>query len=325
MLECAAVEGRKLLFLCLIDAQSSPFLRVIHSTRALDAGLHKSLAHQLTRCIHMLVSSTYDTYLKEMIVKYFNNSPLLLPYYFRSVSLPEPSPSFAFLAQISCIRTLLEKGPKPSKRLRDDLPGWPNDSDDFMLWIIPSRFSKNFLTKSIQSSNAFIVSHVLKLLTSILRRAALCACDMHDEKLALISDHLQRRLPNLQNLLALRSRFNPYQVASQSQHHNASARTTDTDSKLLIIFYLCGVLQHYRSLFEASTLATQYDWTKLLPDNPESFKTTPTWFQSRLIETLTLVYGTGQVSRFFLLIALRIISSPLAYTYRCPCLHCIFV
>jgi len=37
-----------------------------------------------------------------------------------------------------------------------------------MSWIIPSRISKNFLTKSIQSSNSLIVSHVLKLITDMI-------------------------------------------------------------------------------------------------------------------------------------------------------------
>jgi len=290
-LECVAVEGRNLLFLLLIDVQSSPFLQVIHDTRSVDNTFYKSLAHQLTRCIHMLVTSTYDTSLRERIVEYLQNSPPLLPFFFRSFSLPEPSPSSTFFSRISFIRSLLEKGPVHSTWLGETLEASQEQHDNCTLWIMPSRLSKNYLTKAIQSSNAMIVSHMLKLITSILRRTAIFTREMDQDKRALLTDMIQKRLPDLQTFLAIRSRFDPFRATSQLSPENTSS--VHCDSNYFVIFYLCCLLQQYRSLFEVST---QYDWTKLLPDSPESFRTSPIWFQTRLIQTLTSMYSTEEVS-----------------------------
>lgn len=292
-LECVATEGRKLLFLLLIDVKSSPFLQIIHDTRSTDSTLYKSLAQQLIRCVHMLVSSTYDTYLRERIVEYLCNTPALLPYYFRSLSLPDPSPSLSFFAQITFVRTLLEKGPLYSEWLRETLED-SEEQSDCTLCIMPARVSKMYLTKSIQSPNALIISHILKLITSILRRTIILTRELRQEQRALLVVSIQKRMPDLQTLLAIRSRFDPFRAISQSP--TTKTNSEKSDSNYFVMFYLCGVLQNYRSLFTASTQVTQYEWTKLLPDNHENFRTCPMWLQTRLIQTLISMYCIDEVS-----------------------------
>jgi hypothetical protein len=290
-----AVEARKLLLFLLIDVSFSPFLRFIHSNmKTPDNPSYKSLVNQLTRCVQSLVSLSYDNYLREKILESLQNTPILLPYYFRSLAMLEPSTSFAYLAQISFIRYLLESGPVPSLPSGETMEISYDHENSFDDWILPSRLSKNHLTRSVQGSNALIVCQILKLITSVLKRALKVTKTFHRDRRFMIMNTVHKRLPELQTLLAIRSRFEPFYTSlSQPPHRNSI-----NDPNCFVVFYLCGTLQLYRSTFEASTQITQYDWTKILPENPSSFTTAPVWFQCRLIQTLISMYHSDMVSSF---------------------------
>lgn len=92
---------------------------------------------------------------------------------------------------------------------------------------------------------------------------------------------LSRRLPDLQAIVALRSKFDPFS-SSQMMDEKGSSKL----SHFIVVMCMCEVLDMYLYLQHQSIVSANFDWIKLLPDSPDQFLDANPVLQRRLLKTL---------------------------------------
>ena len=210
----AASECRRVLFLLLGDKDRSPFLSHIHDEATAAAkeigGRSSPQEHIVNRALMWLLNNERSLPMRAFILHCLRTTPQLLLSFFRSLPMPEAKPTYECLSAIAFVSNVMTDGPS----ILDCLGGAISStiaSDQAMHLILPTSASKAFLTKAVQNPNALLVAEVLRLISDALKRA--------DEggNQVMVSDALQKRLPDLQILLSLRSRFDPFSLENQHE------------------------------------------------------------------------------------------------------------
>jgi hypothetical protein len=158
--------------------------------------------------------------------------------------------------------------------------------DQVFISIVPAKLKKHVLTKAVQSSNALVVSETLKLLYSLIHRFHKVMQDIKEKQEPfsnLLVDAFIRRLPDLQAILSVRSRFDPF-----SPGGNVSASA-------VVIGHVCKVLDSFASNLPESLNTVKFDWIKLLPENAGTFCSATPILQLQLLSTLEITLALQEV------------------------------
>ncbi len=279
-------ECKILMMLVLADRERSPFLKQIHSERS--AQIITSLCEgALIRCIQVILSSNNDVIEKRaFVLRCFNNSPTLFSQYFRVLQVPDPAPSFQTISFYSQLTFFIDNGPK-MWNYQDSVVTDASTAKAVMS-ILPKSLTKNVLTKTLQSSNAFLIVECLKTVAAILKRLSnlILAIESNEKMIENCTKMIFRRLPDLQVFLSTRAKFDPF-----AQNYL---------DKLANVATVCiwNIIEKYTAIFLSTLSSLQFDWIKLLPNNAQTFCSTNLHLQSRLLKTLIGITNSYQVSIF---------------------------
>ncbi len=286
-------ECKDMVEFLLADDKCSPILLQLRLEREKKKNASaSSLMSQVNKVVQHLLVSRSDMETRQFVSSCFNSTPSLYPHWMRTVAVPEPKASFSFLSTLALISFMLKNGPE-AKSLDDGLLGG-NDKkkalDYLVATIVPKALSKNILTKTIHSSNAFMVNETLKLIIVILRRFQHHTRRISDKdgRIECLVETLLSRLPDIMVLLSLRTRFDPYEKGSD--------QCTMNISKSFILFNFCEVLQLYSTVFPRAFKVVQFDWMKLLSDSTTDFLSVPAILQERLLYTMSKINECYEVS-----------------------------
>eukprot|EP00957_Ditylum_brightwellii_P144402 11000696-Ditylum_brightwellii.AAC.1 len=276
----AAIEARRLLFLLLSDPQRSPFLvhlrtgfrRAATSTSSSVSSSFTHLQHHLARSIASLtigggdkrggrgISAHYITTIpaRAFVVHCISQTPELLSAFFRVVPTSEPKPTFRCMSSFACILHLMKECPPSFCCLPPCGDGvfnrkLPPKAEEIMPYIVPMSTTKTILSKGIQSTNALLVSEALKLIAATIERSRVFIenvksspphpTDKHNAYLSSFSDTLRRRLPDVQPLLAIRTRFDPFIKSTQDGSVSSLSDTANIFAKPVLQYRLLKTLQ----------------------------------------------------------------------------------
>ncbi len=280
-------QSRHLIVTILSDQERSPFLKLLQSSRSSEI-VASSITRSLTRCMQVLLASSSDvTETRTFMIQCFINTPKLFIAYFHTLSIPEVSPSFSCISSYAFVTHLIEKGPIVLCENMIDL-----NAENLVLQIVPRGFTKNILTKTLQTSNSVLVVECLKCMSAIIKRlnkhiAHVRAFSESRDTIEKLVNAVCKRLPDLQVLLSLRSKFDPFCDNQLSKPH----------ANMIVSMHFCDVLQLYASTFTSTISSLPFDWTKLLPDDClKGFCSVESCLQIRLLTTLASIYSSYQVS-----------------------------
>lgn len=293
-LECTKVvqlECKTMVNFLVSDIQLSPLLIQLHSDGARSGSkkVVSSLMQQMNKTVQHLLDANPDMVTRKFVSRCFTNSPYLFHNWLRTVSIPDPKPSFTFLSTLSLIYYMLDNGPGVELlETKDTQEMNKKKSLDFLVAnVLPKALSKNIFTKALQKNNTFLVAETLKLLTVVLRRFqnVRASFSTKEEKLDCTADTLFMRLPDVMVLLSIRARFDPFV-------DNAGGGFT---SRGFVMLSLCDVLHLYVSIFPEAFKSFQFDWVKLLSESANTFLTAPLILQHRILTTLQAVNNCYEV------------------------------
>lgn len=265
--------------IALSDHLKSPFLVYLKFDRSAGRNLSTKVSTQLDKAIQEFLTVNGDMKSRQFIVKCFNQTPSLFHSWMKHQPIPDPKPSFAFLSIISLLSLMLENGPIPDQ---DDSKENQMDTNGIIANIIPKSLSKNILTKTLQSNNSLLVSSSMKLIIDIFLRYQ-CVIKFYkigEDEMKVLVQKINGRLPDLQILLALRSRFDPFS--------KNSLRNT-VSSHEIVTLHLCEIIEMYSEFFPALVRDLQYDWIKFLPDFT-SFLQVSRCVQYRILKCLFSIF-----------------------------------
>jgi len=300
----AARECRRVIFLLLGDKDRSPFLRHIHdeANAEKEIGGRSSPQEQIvSRALLWLMSNEYSLPTRAFILHCLRLTPQLIFPFFRSLPMPEARPTYECLSAIAFVSNVLMDGPSISDCIaRADSSSIR--SDQAMHCTLPTSVSKAFLTKAIQNQNSLLVAETLRLISDILKRAD------KRRSLLVITDALQKRLPDLQILLSLRSRFDPFVLATNKDDLDDESESEDDEDgqatallakEEVVTLRLCEVLQLYAQILPSTAIrSVKFDWAKLFPDDVASFFSVSPTVQLSLLQTFdaTAIQHSSRVS-----------------------------
>jgi hypothetical protein len=279
-------ECNKTINIVFTDNKNSPFLTLLYSERTTDNS-PSIILQQMNKALQYLLAISPSVDTRQFVSVCFKCAPALFPNWLRTLSLPDPKPSFACLSMFSLIGFMLKTG--PAECVADSVKFEEGDGKKvyslLVANILPRALTKNMLTKAIQSSNPFMATQTLKLVAAILRRfkkLAKNAFSGDEKKLEFVAEKLAQRMPDLQVILAIRSKFEPNADNSEDQkkyqHHS------------FVTMNLCMVLQLYASIFPNAFRTVQFDWTKLLSNSPKTFLSAPLSLQHRIFDTMSSIH-----------------------------------
>lgn len=283
-LEIAAVEARRLLFLCLADGHCSPFLqeshhfpRGVHSAKNVEQNM--MYMPQLAKALYVLMmdqgySLPMRTFLKMCLI----TTPGMVPHFFKGLELNDPKPNYQSLAALSFIESVVREAPPPQTVLitthatladTEILP----PSNSVLPALVPLCLTKTLLGKVVQSPSVLLISSGLKLITTLLHRACDCISSLKESREITdsinsnteefkdlhksICQAMMRHLPEASLLLSIPSRFDPFESLKGKSPSRANA---------LVVLELCETLQCYAKLDPALVSYVKFDWAKLLPN-----------------------------------------------------------
>ena len=288
-LECIKRESRLIIMTVIYDKDQSPFLKQLQSDRFSD-NILASCTNNLTRCIQILLSCSADMVeTRTFVLRCFNNTPKLFTAFLGIVTVPEPMPSFSCISSFDLITFLIEKGPHVWNFIDGGKINLTAEKAVFN--IVPRGLTKNILTKALQNSNPLLLLGCLKVIRAVMNRLD---CFINDVS-AMVGGQslvkkcvniLIKRLPDLQVLLSVRSKFDPFRLNENSKQVANSVVTMN----------FCEVLRRYASVFTTVISSLQFDWIKFLPENATVFCSAEMGLQNRLLTTLTSIYDCYQVS-----------------------------
>jgi len=151
--------------------------------------------------------------------------------------------------------------------------------------------TKNTLSKALQSPSPLLVNQTLRLITAALSRLrrVLSSAPPGAATAApsTLTTDVRRRMPDVQVLLVVRARFDPFAPSAPPSHG-------------IVTMSLCAVLEGYASVLEGAGMGgVAFDWGKLLPSDGggggrdgdgEAFGRVDPALQLRLLRTLGVVY-----------------------------------
>lgn len=272
----------------LSDRKRSPFLKQLYSNR-FSENVVASCTNNLTRCIQVLLSCTGDmAESQSFVIRCFSNSPKLFTAFLRVVQVPDPVASFSCISSFALITFLIDKGPHTWNFNSDG--GTALSAEKAVLHIIPRGLTKNILTKALQSSNALLLLECLKTIGAIMKRIECFMSDFQDciggkSLIEKCRNIICKKLPDLQVLLAVRSKFDSFRV------NEASSQIANS----IVTMSFCEILQRYASIFKNNISSLQFDWIKFLPESASLFCSAELGLQNRLLSTLSEIYDSYKV------------------------------
>ena len=315
----AAVQSRRLLFSLLSDVENSPFLIHIRlSTRTENTA--RNYLQKIARSLIALSSTTptINLGMRALILLCMKRTPELMQVYFNLLTTTtDPIPSFHCISSFSHLTHLIKEGPtvmqcldkaKSSKTLKlDDIKSI--NVTTIISCIIPKSLMKSTISKAIQHQNPLLLSEFLKFIISMLQRSLTFIHNLHElnsssktsqleskDKIALqeilirFMNALSNRLPDMQSFLAIRSKFDSSskkiktEMASKSK--TASIQSYSTSSSIIIMMQLYEILRLYKECLPQVFHSVKFEWTKLIPDNEDSFFALHPVVQYRCLTTL---------------------------------------
>ena len=176
--------------------------------------------------------------------------------------------------------------------------------DQLLPTIVPPCVTKNLLGKVIQSSSVLLVSSGLKLISTILHRAheiVIVTKNNEDGSKGLsqqlqssISHKVMRVLPEVNLLLSISSRFDPFES-------RVSGSPRDSTANDLVVLQMCEALQCYAKLDTSWIANVKFNWTKLIPNEEEEvddegrmFSNAEPILQHRILQTLLMISRFNQ-------------------------------
>lgn len=219
------------------------------------------------------------------LVHCVEKTPSLLPNLFRVLTFPEAKKTYDFVSHLNIVSLLLRKGPSPLACLppaqQEEI-----DIDEVLLMILPAKLRRHPMGKAMQSGNALVVLECLKLVKfaldrfQLLKREILQQPQQSEHRVDRLSAAFAQWLPDLQILLAVRSRFDAF---------------SGSKSNILISDCLYRVLESFSLVLPTVIRETSFDWMKLLPSAEKFFQAVPL-VQRRVLKTLQLIIKTCKVN-----------------------------
>lgn len=247
-IEGAAVEARRLLFTLLSDAETSPFLSAIRfKERAEQTEAHFA---QLSKALLSMVTGRDSNQLMRVFLRTcLATTPQLVPYTFRGLYLSDPKPNYRTLSSLTFVDSVVCHAPSVQTILVSQQENMRNR----LAYIMPSCVSRVLLGKVIQSSCALLVSSGLKLIITLLRRAADFISAVTDlESKQSLCQTILNHLPQVSLLLSIPTRFDPFQEPV-------------SQSNSVVMMELCKCIECYAQLDASVIMDIQFDWVRLLP------------------------------------------------------------
>lgn len=287
-LEAAGSQGRRILFCFLANPERSPFLSRINNEKADE----KSVDHciqQLVRAMMLLLQRNSSTPVQRFLIHCLQTTTALVQNFFKSVMVPDPTRQvFPFIARMGFLFRLVREVPPVSECIVGGGTLDEQTVDCIVACIVPANLKKHVMSKALQSTNALIVSEILKLLCALMDRYRTFVDDGSwgkdgDDVRELLAEAFIRRLPDMQPLLSVRSRFDPFSSEG------------DVKASPVVTGLVCKVLDSYARHLPQVLDSVKFDWTKLLPSDAKSFCLTIPVLQFQLLQTLENVLAVHEV------------------------------
>ena len=264
------------------------------------------LSH-LAKSLHALLVNhgQHDQSMKMLLGTCLNTTPNLVPHFFKGLQLVDPklSTTYKALTSLTFVESVIRDAPIVSVAIQSN-----NNSlsavDQLLPTIVPPCVTKNLLGKVIQSSSALLVSSGLKLIISVLHRAhdiVIVTKNNEDGSKGLsqqlqssISHKVMRVLPEVNLLLSISSRFDPFES-------RVSGSPRDSTANDLVVLQMCEALQCYAKLDTSWIANVKFNWTKLIPNEEEEvddegrmFSNAEPILQHRILQTLLMISRFNQ-------------------------------
>ena len=277
----AGVEARRLVFLLFSDPSRSPLLLKI--SREIQ---HRKLADQATTkaMINLLGAPTGGVLIRQFLVGCVNKTPMLLPSLFAILPFPDPRNVYDFIASVSLVAQLQNQGPAAISSLPSVEQGMQND--DVLLSVVPVKYQRNQIGRALQSANSLVVFQCLRILKSSLERfdslrSELCRANRwNHSRLGCLTTAFSNWMPDIQLLLALRSKFNAR--IHQKAH-------------VLIHDCIFRIFETLSAVLPSMLNETKLNWMKILPEKNQFIKS-PILAQEHILKTLLLTINATEVS-----------------------------
>mmetsp|Transcript_14722 Transcript_14722/g.21022 ORF Transcript_14722/g.21022 Transcript_14722/m.21022 type:complete len:2722 (-) Transcript_14722:185-8350(-) len=392
-LEKVAYEAWKLVMIILMDSNKSPFLITLRSHKRREhlntskfnnasSSNYKAniigpnCLRQLSTCLNKIFldheigsRGKYGIFARKLVSKCLHNTPELVSYHFRSVTLGSigleanvnnhrkgssgsNESSYRLLLFLGYIRALIQDAPPimdcmqatnnintqldKNDSVKDESERliFDNKCERVIRYIMPPCITKQFLSKVIQKKDPIVVSQCLMLISAVIKRVGFFPNNRStpdtsemtksvqvskygeneyrkEHYTQKIAEMMVKRLPDLQVMLAIRSRFDLHSIEKNELEENSESnkeqsKTTPLFSNSIVCMNLCDVLILYSEIFPKALLSVPFDWIKLL-SSPDTGKNTIVHIQEsggNGINCADNVVGTG----FF--------NAPLCLQYR---------
>jgi len=286
VLENLGIEARLLLF---------PLL----SSRAISPFLLGSSGDQIARSmVRLLESRNACIELRRFLLYCTNEAPFLVDELFRLLTMPDPRNSFGFISRTSFIASVLRKGPSAITCVASMVGEKQITTEDVLPTFLPTKIKGQFLAKSLQNGNHFVILESFKLIIVVLERFRLLRSegtkrykwdDTFVENLTLATFHW---LPDFKILLSLRSRFDGMSTS------RCGAILTN---------YLFQVIEAYITTMPSIVDRVNFDWMKLFPDSASIYNQAHLLIQVRILKCLQIIIKICQHDLDSLLLSSKII------------------
>jgi hypothetical protein len=279
--QIAGVEARRLVFLLLSDTSRSPLLHRVSE----DIQMQKPVNPDVVKIMAgLLEAPTGGNIIRKFLVHCVEKTPPFLASWFRIYSFPDTRNVFGFITSMGFVAALQRRGPRPISCVP-----WVNqtmENDDILLSVLPAKFQRSQIGRSLQSRNELVVFESLKLVKSSLERFDSLRSDLRrtkiwdDTRLDALTSSFSKWIPDLQLILALRSKFD---ACSRSK------------SNILINDFIFRLLEAFAQILPSTMNDTKFDWMKLLP-SAKKFSGASPLIQIRILKTMLLTTGACGVS-----------------------------
>ena len=264
------------------------------------------LSH-LAKSLHALLVNhgQHDQSMKMLLGTCLNTTPNLVPHFFKGLQLVDPklSTTYKALTSLTFVESVVRDAPTVSVAIQSK-NNVLSAVDQLLSTIVPPCVTKNLLGKVIQSSSVLLVSSGLKLISTILHRAheiVIVTKNNEDGSKGLsqqlqssISHKVMRVLPEVNLLLSISSRFDPFES-------RVSGSPRDSTANDLVVLQMCEALQCYAKLDTSWIANVKFNWTKLIPNEEEEvddegrmFSNAEPILQHRILQTLLMISRFNQ-------------------------------
>jgi hypothetical protein len=282
--QSAAVEAQRLVFLLLAAKGKSPFL----SSQGREGPLSKLDSHLLVRVmLHLFQIPSSGLEVRKFLLHCMLLTPSLLSAFVDTITFPETKHSFRFISHVRFISMVLRNGPTALTCIpTTHEQGKEASVNEILSTLFPAKLNKQKLSKAIQVGNALVVLECLKLIITALHRfgSMLKATSKTHQWSSAVVDQLAtaflQKLPDLQVLLTLRTRFDAFSQAKGSA---------------LVNECLFRVFDSYAMTLPESIISSRFDWMKLLPTSADAFSKASRMVQERALSTVELLLKVREV------------------------------